>query len=68
MNGDTALISVAGTRNPSGWRLDLEINEVVENVCTLEEQALLLEKLACVASNRAARIRQNISSNLTDDC
>ena len=47
---DDKLICVTGTRNPSGWRLDVEINEIVQNVCTSEEQALLLEKLACVAS------------------
>lgn len=55
------LIAVMGVRSPDGWTLDLKVEPAVAGLCTPEERALLLEKLACQASENAARLRQDMA-------
>lgn len=62
----TELAVVSGSKSPKGWHLSVNINGVVDCLCTPTERAMLLEKIACTASAEASTIRQNISANQSD--
>ena len=59
----TEVAKVTALKSPKGWHVDITVESVVESMCTPEERAALLEKIACTASATADRIRQNISAN-----
>ena len=63
MSSTTELVTVAGSKSPKGWLVSVTVAPVVSSLCTPEERAALLEKIACTASAEAAQIRQNISAN-----
>lgn len=62
MSTETSLLVIEGHRSSRGWHLTLKVDSTVESVCTEEELALLLERVACVASSSAASLRQRISA------
>ena len=64
--GFTNLAAITGSKSPKGWHIDILLEQAVEHLSTPEEQAALFEKIACTASARGARIRQNISAS--DGC
>ena len=59
---DQELAKAVGARSAAGWNLNVQVDPVVQSVLTAEEQAALLEKIACMASMQAAQIRQTISA------
>jgi hypothetical protein len=63
MSSKTELATVAGSKSPKGWDVSIDVESVVKSLCTPEERAALLEKIACTASAKAVRIRQNINAN-----
>ena len=59
----TEVAKVTALKSPKGWDVSIDVESVVKSLCTHEERAALLEKIACTASVQAVRIRQNISAN-----
>ena len=60
--GYTDIATIKGSRSAKGWHVSIDLELAVEKLSTPEEQAALFEKIACTASARGARIRQNISA------
>ncbi len=54
-------VTVEALRVHDGWELRLNIAPALRGLCTKEEQARLFEKMACTASDYAARIRQDLA-------
>ena len=67
MDDRTSLASITGSRSRKGWAVRVEVDRQVGVLCTPEERAALLEKIACRASAEAATIRQNISASQPED-
>lgn len=53
-------ILVEAQRYADGWEVKVVLDPAVKILCTLEEQAHLLEKLACEAAADASHLRQQI--------
>ena len=63
---EVTLATVTGNRSRKGWNVKLALDLTVRSISTREDEALLLEKIACTASGMAANIRQGISAGEDD--